>query len=305
MSGDVVEHSVDVAATLVGAVEFRQIDVLVDGDADGNVREGQHFGDGDLHNDHVHISQTRKIPVARRLAHIALVGVGVENGGAEEFSGKFAVFLVLVFGQQFLSRRILGFESADGFQHERIDHLFVVVPVEAALFEQRVEVVVFLNDLLVDFSPHFAVGFVGIVVAFDVFAIDFALLDEYAHLTNELDVVGPRQFHRLGGIAQHLVVFELKGEFVVYKLRRRFLGAFASCALLSDFDAVALFVGDGHDEQQQQVIEVVGLRQAEEQLLLGIVEIAVAVLVVGVGQLHDFDSDQFSVNHLSLKNCVK
>ena len=73
----------------------------------------------------------------------------------------------------------------------------LLMPVEAALFEQRVEVVVLLNDLLVDPAPHLAVGLVGIVVAFDVFAIDFAILDEGAHLSDELDVVGPRQFHRL------------------------------------------------------------------------------------------------------------
>ena len=285
----------------MGAVDFCQINVFVDGDADGNVRECEHFGDGDLHDDHVHVGQSRKVPVFRRLAHVALVGVGIENGGAEEFPCEVFVFLVFVFGQQFLSRRVFGLESPDGFQHEGIDHFLVVVPVEAFLFEQCVEVFVFLNDLLVDFPPHLAVGLVGVVVAFDVVAIDFALFDEVADFPDELNIVFPREFQRFGGLAQHSVVVELQGEFVFHEFCCRHLCALALCPLCANLHAMLLFLGDGHDEQQQQIVQVIRFRQAEKQFFLSVVKIAVAVLVIGIGELHNLDSNQFSVDHLSLK----
>lgn len=53
-----IEHAVDIATTLRSGIEFGQINVFVDGDADGDVGEGQHLCDGDLHEHDVHIGQT-------------------------------------------------------------------------------------------------------------------------------------------------------------------------------------------------------------------------------------------------------
>ena len=53
-----IEHAVDIATTLRSGLEFGQINVFVDGDADGDVGEGQHLCDGDLHEHDVHIGQT-------------------------------------------------------------------------------------------------------------------------------------------------------------------------------------------------------------------------------------------------------
>ena len=78
-----------------------------------------------------------------------LILVGIHNGGTEQLAGIVLVFLAVVFRQQVLVRLVLLFKALDGFQHEGVHHLLVVVPVEALLFQQCVQIVVVLDECAV------------------------------------------------------------------------------------------------------------------------------------------------------------
>ena len=148
MAGYAVEHTVDVAAALGCTVELCQIHKFVDGNADGDIGESHHLGYGYLHDDHIHVRQTREIPVVTGLAHIALISIGIEDGSAEQLACKLAVFLVLVFGQEFLVALVGRVEALDGLQYECIYYLFVVIPIETLLFQNGIELGIVLNEHL-------------------------------------------------------------------------------------------------------------------------------------------------------------
>ena len=102
-----------------------------------------------------------------------------------------AVFRVLVFGQDFLIGLVGLFEPPDGFQHEGIYHLFVIVPVETLLLEQGIQFGIILNELFVQLAPYLAVGLITIVRVGHVCLVGFRLLNLVAYLSNELNVVIP------------------------------------------------------------------------------------------------------------------
>ena len=89
---------VDVAAGLGGGVELGNLNKLIDGYVDGDAGEVEHLGNGDLHDDDIHVGQTRKIPVARGLTHVVLVVVGIKDGRAEQLAGVLLVVFAVVLG---------------------------------------------------------------------------------------------------------------------------------------------------------------------------------------------------------------
>ena len=89
--------------------------------------------------------------------------VGIENGTAEEATSKLLVLFILEFGQQLLIGPIFRVKALDRLQHKGIHYLFVVVPVEALVFEQAIKLFVVEDEGFVELAPQFAVGFVGVV----------------------------------------------------------------------------------------------------------------------------------------------
>ena len=177
VTGNGIEHAVDVSAASWGRVELGNIDILIDADANGDAGTGEHLGNGNLHDDNVHVGQSREVPVVGGLAHVVLVLVGIEYGGTEQLTGIFLVLLAVVLGQQLLITAILLLETLDGLQHEGIDNLLVVVPVQALLLQQLVEVGVLLDEGAVDLAPHLAVGSVVVLLALHVFLVNLAVLN--------------------------------------------------------------------------------------------------------------------------------
>ena len=283
VAGEIVEHAVDVASTTWGGVELGQIHIFIDGHGDGNGREGEQLGNGDLHDDDVHVRHTREIPVARVFAHVALIGVGVENGGAEELACKFLVFNVGVLGQQLLLVLVLRVEALDGLQHEGVDHVLVVVPIEALLLEEGVDVGIVLDELLVETAPQLAVLIVGACRLGHVLLIDLTLFDLIAELAYKLLIVVPCDMLVLKELIEHLVLFELGGEPVEYEFLRRNVLSFPVCLLGEQVDTATLFTGDSYDEVEQIIVKIVCFGKTEKKLLFSGVNVIAAVLIVCVG----------------------
>ena len=51
-------------------------------------------------------------------------------------------------------------ETLDGFQNERVDDVFVVIPIQAKFFEECIEFLVVADEGLVELADNFAVCFV-------------------------------------------------------------------------------------------------------------------------------------------------
>ena len=106
-----VEHAVDVSSTAIGAVEFCKVNVFVYRHRYGDSGECNHLGYCYLHDYHIHECQSREVPVARCLAHIALVLVGIEYCRAEQATCKVFVFIVFVFRQKLLIAAMMVFST--------------------------------------------------------------------------------------------------------------------------------------------------------------------------------------------------
>ena len=283
MARDGIEHAVDVPAAARRAVQLRKVDVFVDGHRHRDVRECEHLGDGDLHDDDIHVGQPGEIPVAARLAHVMLVVVGIEDRSPEELDGKVPVLLVPVLRQQLLVLPVGGVEAFDGLDDEGVHHLLVVVPVEALLLQHGIQVGILLDERAVDPAPHLPVGLVRVLLVLHVFLVDGALLYLVAELAHRLHVVFPAAFLVFHEEVELLVRLQLDGEPVVCETARGSLRPLAGGTGGGDFHTVPLLLRDRYNQSQEVIIEVVRLRQAEKQFLLSVVHIPVAVLIVCVG----------------------
>ena len=65
--------------------------------------------------------------------------IAIQDGTTEQATGKIPIFLILKFGQQGLISAILLIKAFDGLQNERINNLFIIVPIKALVFEQHIE----------------------------------------------------------------------------------------------------------------------------------------------------------------------
>ena len=160
MARYIVKHAVDIASRTGRGVEFCQTYILVYRHVHGNFGECEHLRNGKLHDDHIHVCQTREIPVAARLGHIALVLVGIQDCGTKKLHGKLPVLLAVVFRQQFLVAAIGWVEPLDCLQHESINHILVVIPLQGILLKRQAEVVIVLNEELVELAPQLTMGIV-------------------------------------------------------------------------------------------------------------------------------------------------
>ena len=160
------------------------------------------------------------------LAHIALISIGIENGSAEQLACKLAVFLVLVFGQEFLVALVGRVEALDGLQYEGIYYLFVVIPIETLLFQNGIELGIVLNEHLIELAPHFTVSLIRIVIAVHIFLIYFTLLYLITLAADKLLVVFPGELLVFQESVEHLVLLELDGELVKSKFVGWFVCAF-------------------------------------------------------------------------------
>ena len=289
-ASDVVEHTVHVAATARGTVYLGEVYILIDGNGGWDAREVDQLGDGNLHDDHVHISQAREVPVAGSIAHVALVSVAVEDGGTEELASEVAVLGVLIFWQQLLLCLLGWVEALDGLQHEGINDVLVVVPVERLLLQEGIEVLIVLDKGLVETAPELTV--LGVLVesvlgceelSVDIIVVEVARGDGRQNLTNRLYVFLPCGMLYVDPIVQHLVLLQLHGEAVEGEARRRFLLTLALGTSHLYIIALASLLGNRHDELQHVVIQVVRLGEAEQQLLLSSIDVVIAVLIVCVG----------------------
>ena len=111
---DGVQHSVHIATTSWSAVQLGKFNELVYRHADRDVRECHHLGYGNLHDDHVHVSQAREIPVARSIAHISLILLTIQDGRTEELASKVTILSVLLLWQQLLVGLVVWVETLHG-----------------------------------------------------------------------------------------------------------------------------------------------------------------------------------------------
>ena len=229
-----------------------------------------------------------------------LIFLAVQDGGAKQLAGVVLVLLRVVFRQQLLRRTVLFVESLDGLQHEGVHHLLVVVPVQALLLQQGVQVGIVLNQRAIQLAPQLAVRLVVVVRRVHIFLVDLAVGNLQVYLLQKFGLIVPRLLLAFHEVVQHLVLFQLQGETVVDKLRRGQGSAFALGSGLGHLHMAASLAGNAHDECQQIVIHVVGFRQTEHQLFFCCVDVLAAVLIVRITQLYYLDSNQFSVNHNSL-----
>ena len=217
VASDAVEHAVDVTAALTGGVEFGDIHVFVDAHADGDVGEGHHLGDGNLHDDDVHIGQAGEVPVTGGLAHETLVLGIVKDGSAEQLAGVILLFVAVPLGQQLFLGTILFLEALDGLQYEGINDLLVVVPVKTLVFEDGVKLVIVHEEGLVELAPQFAVGLIVVFLTLHVLLVDVAALDGLEELADGGSCVFPGEFLGADKVGKCLVLFELKGKAVEHK----------------------------------------------------------------------------------------
>ena len=184
--GDGVEHAVDVAAAARCAVHLGNLYVLVDADANRNGGEGRDFGKRNLHDDEVHLVDALDIPVLRLCSDELAEVFHVLQCGAEERDGKLLVFLVLEGRHDGLQGPHLLVEPADSLQHKGVNDGFVIVPVEAVVFEDVVQLFVVADECTVDFAPEFAVFLVGRRVAMDIELEEVLLGYFLVHLPQEV-----------------------------------------------------------------------------------------------------------------------
>ena len=216
MPADGIQHPIDIGATTWRGVHFRYLHILVDGDSDRNLRKGEDLGQRRLHDDEIHESQTIEIPSTKILVDECAIVLCPEQGGAEKALGKFAVLVVAVFREELLRSTFLLFEMAYGLQHERIDNAAVVVPVEAFLLQQLVEVFVLDDDFPVQLAPQFLVIFIGRSLRqLHIFLIYLRLRDELVKPSHEVLVIGPRPLLVFYEIPKLSVALQLHHELVV------------------------------------------------------------------------------------------
>ena len=215
MTGDGIEHTVDISAAARRTVQFGEVDILVDGNCHRDVRECEHLGNGNLHDDDIHIGQTGEIPVTARLAHIVLIVVSIENRSPEELDGKITVFLVTVFRQQFLVFLVGRIETFDGLDNESVNHLLVVIPIETLLFQNGIQIRILLDQRTINLAPHFTIRFVGIFFAAHILLVNGALLDLIAEFTYRLHIIFPATLLGLHEEVELFILFQLYGEPVV------------------------------------------------------------------------------------------
>ena len=86
--------------------------------------------------------------------------VSIHNAGAEQLAGIVSVLLAVVFRQQFLMSLVLFVETFDGLHHKGVNNLLVVVPIDALLLQQTVEVGIVLDERTIQLTPQLAVGVV-------------------------------------------------------------------------------------------------------------------------------------------------
>ena len=144
-----------------------------------------------------------------------LILVGIEDGRAEELAGKILLLLTVPLGQQFLLGTLLFVETLDGLDDEGVDNLLVVVPIEALVLEDRLQVFVHLDKGLVKLAPQLTIELVVVLLTVHVLLIDVALLDLLKELSDEDVGIVPRQFLGAQEIIELFVLCELQGEAVI------------------------------------------------------------------------------------------
>lgn len=155
--------------------------------------EKEEFGQGQLHDQDVHVSDAFQVPVGGVGIDEGEELVVVEDGFTEEFAGKFFVFPVFEFGQQGLVFVGLLPEIAQGFNDHGHHQVNVVIPVDAFLFQDQVQFLGGQHDVLEDFFRKAAV--VGKGAFFEVFTIEGRFGEEGVEFPDEFGVVDP------GGLA--------------------------------------------------------------------------------------------------------
>ena len=112
---------------------------------------------------------------------------------------------------------VLLLEALDGLQHEGIDDLLVVVPVEALVFKDGVKLAVVHEEGLVEFTPQFAVGLVVVLLTLHIFLIDLAALDGLEELSDRGSHVVPGELLGAQEVGKRLVLLQLEGKAVEHK----------------------------------------------------------------------------------------
>jgi len=123
------------------------------------------------------------------------------------------------------------------------------------------------------------------------------LQDALVHAAQEVLLVGPHIILLLEG-AQLVVAAKLSHETVIDKFGGNVIAQMQTMGTVHfHLHHTASHVIDAHHQQQQGVIQFVGLVEAEQEFLLRLLQRLVAILVTGVCELNYFDSNQFAVYH--------
>ena len=152
-----------------------------------------------------------------------LISIAVEQCSTEELAGKVAVLFILIFRKQFLISLAGWLEALDSLQHEGIDDILVIIPVEALLLEQSIEIIIVLNEGLVSTAPELAVVCIVVELLYmvlghgtvNIAGIEIAGDDGSINLAHSFDILFPRRLLHISPVSEHLVLFQLHSKSIV------------------------------------------------------------------------------------------
>ena len=216
----------------------------------------------------------------------------MQQGVAEELLGKLGIVVVLEHGQQGLRLAVCLAELLDGLQHKGGDDFQVVVPVERFLFEQLEQLLVGAEHILDHLFPELAIVLIRIFGSLHILFVDVALDNPLREVSQKFGVVGPGDGFLLVIIPVIVAISQLLDKAVVDKAHVGIL-LLGSCQEFhaGGFDPGSLRIGQLNHQGQQQMIQLVGFFETEEEFLFGIHHRLVFRQEIGVGNLYDFGTD--------------
>ena len=176
--------------------------------------ELHNFGQHDLHDDQIHECQAREFPVlgigADEIAEF--FGAGKRHG--EQTRCESLIFVCGIGREKGLLFAVGGIETLDGLQHEGIDNLFIVVPIQTLFFEQRIESLIIYNMRFVEFSNDLTIGVIVFFFVVDVTLEQLVVRPKIIDFLDEVFVVGKEDLLFFGKFFECLIFGQLRKEAV-------------------------------------------------------------------------------------------
>ena len=154
------------------AIIFRQVDVFVERDNGRDRGEGEQFGQGNLHDVHVHRGDSLGFPVCHVLVNQVAELDAAQERLVQELCGEEPVFVVFKHREQGLFASLRFLEAFNGLERESLDDGHVVVPIDTLVFKVLFHVLAIANQLLEHLTPELAVGLVIVFRVLEVLGVD-------------------------------------------------------------------------------------------------------------------------------------